>query len=708
MRNNKYELNVKFLNELSLNPFARNDSSNRQYMFGSHISQCIVLNNGNEKPIQTGTEMEFGEHTFKVKMPVNAKVLKVIKRFSQSLTGVSLQYNPETIVIYEDMDNNQISYISLEHFQSHHQHFGFPNKPINENINKIHENAFIEKDTVFMDSPNVSETGEYNYGIKLETCLMTHPCVAEDAVGINRDTLKKLRFKLYDKRVLSFGKSTFPLNLYGDINTYKIMPDIGEYVREDGLLFASRSYNEDMLGMEMNIYSTQKLNPIFDNPIYTRAGKGRVVDIKILHNDLDFNIVPENMVHCLMPYIMAQKKYYTEIVEYYKYLKREAKFKYGDDDISISNELHRLIVEALIYLDGHDINIKSPVNRIYRSEPLDDFRIEVVVEYEITPNIGFKITGGRGDKGVFCKIIEPEHMPRDANGNVADILMDPGSTVNRTNLGRLYEQYINGGARDIRDKFIKELNVDSNYLQYSVEFIMEDIKATKYNLALKHIEELLGFYSIVSPKQYSFYQTLAPDEILEFYVSILKDQIIIHFPPDNPVDTISMTEEIEKNFDLVYGPVTYVDDGGRLVTTKRPIRIAPMYFLLLDKIADDWSAVSSGKLQHFGILSSTIRNEKYAYPWRKAAVKTVGETEGRLFTAYCGPKVTAELLDRSNNPSTHKNMIKNILEAPSPTNLPRAVDRNLIPLGNTKTLQLMNHIFFCNGFKMVWEPEENK
>ena len=344
---------------------------------------------------------------------------------------------------------NEISFISLETHKSFHQHFGFKCKPT-ENINKLKINNYVEKDTVFLDSGNIGSNGEYNYGVSLEVALMTHHDTAEDAIVINRATLDKLKFNLYEKRTISFGKSTFPLNIYGDLNNYKSFPDIGEYIREDGLLFASRSYNENMAPMEMNIFSCMSLDLIFDNTVYVRAGRGKVIDIRVQHGDLESNIVPLNMVKQIDKYIIAQRNFYTEILDFEKQLRHESKRRYGKDNLRISNELHRLIMEALIYTDGYPYQTNNTVNKVYRKEPLDDFRIEFVIEYEVTPNVGFKLTGGHGDKGVICKILEPHEMPRDKAGNVADLIMDPGSTVNRTNLGRLYEQYLGAAARDIR------------------------------------------------------------------------------------------------------------------------------------------------------------------------------------------------------------------------------------------------------------------
>jgi hypothetical protein len=309
-------------------------------------------------------------------------------------------------------------------------------------------------------------------------------------------------------------------------------------------------------------------------------------------------------------------------------------------------------------------------------------------------------------KGVICSIVEPETMPVDAAGNRADIIMDPNSTVNRMNPGRLYEQYLGAACRDIQSQIKQAILFQDDILRMDIEQLINYILENHYNDFKIHFNTLLKFYGIVSPKQYSFYTACPENEQIEHFCNVLKNWIYLYFPPDNPVDMPTMLKQIEANFSLVYGPVRYIGNSGVPSITEYPIRIGPVYFMLLEKIGDDWSGMASGKLQHFGILSPVIKAEKYSYPWRNTAVRTIGETEGRLYNSYCGPKALAEMIDRSNSPMTHKNVVYNILSAPTPGNIQNVVDRSILPYGNTKPLQLMEHLFMCNGFKYVWEPEE--
>jgi hypothetical protein len=111
------------------------------------------------------------------------------------------------------------------------------------------------------------------------------------------------------------------------------------------------------------------------------------------------------------------------------------------------------------------------------------------------------------------------------------------------------------------------------------------------------------------------------------------------------------------------------------VTTKVPVRIGSVYIILLEKIADDWTAISSGKTQHYGVLSQVTNADKYALPYRAQSIRAWGEAEKRLLAAYVGPRTAAEIMDRNNNPETHKQILNAILEAAEPTDIYNTVDR---------------------------------
>lgn len=290
----------------------------------------------------------------------------------------------------------------------------------------------------------------------------------------------------------------------------------------------------------------------------------------------------------------------------------------------------------------------------------------------------------------------------DEAGNRADIVMDSASVISRMNLGRLYEHYLGAACRDVSKSIrsILGVNVSSGKI---TENYFDKMDPAIFTHAY---QRLMHFYQLVSDKQYQFFSfQITEDEKREHLKDVVNDGIYLFYPINNEKDIVEVIKDVEKAFKPTFGPVTYVGDSKQRNTTVNNVRIAPMYIMLLDKIADDWSSVSSGKLQHFGVLSPQIKSEKFSYPYRNSPVRTIGETEARIFAGYCGREAMAEMMDRSNSPASQRNAVWNILNAPEPSNIERVVDRNYIQLGGSRPIQLIRHIMGVAGIDIVYESE---
>ena len=294
-------------------------------------------------------------------------------------------------------------------------------------------------------------------------------------------------------------------------------------------------------------------------------------------------------------------------------------------------------------------------------------------------------------------------MPVDKDGNRADMVMDPGANLNRMNLGRLYETYIGAASRDITKEVRRILGVTEEKIP---EVAIHDYPAGIIHEAYNF---LLGYYNITSSRQYAFYKdSITEEQKLEHLVSVVNNGIYLYMPIENDKDNVEIVKAIEKYHKPTYGPVSYVGDSGQRCVTKDNVRIAPLYIMLLEKIADDWSSVSSGKLQHFGILAPMTKSEKFAHPFRNTPVRTVGETEARIFASYCGRETAAEMIDMSNNPLAQRNAYWNIMNADKPTNIARVINRDYIKLGSSKPLSLVKHIMGTSGVLPIYHPEQAK
>lgn len=691
-----------------VNPFFEHNSSPRAMMFGSHISQCLVLVNTEEKLIQTKADKELGKYTFAIKAPCNMRVLYVVERYSRTVEG-DIPFSPELTVIYEDTDTGEYGHISIPHYAKYHQYFGFPYKK-NPEMDKILPGMSIPKDTVFVDSIAKKENGGYGYGTNLNIAFMNIPEVSEDAVLISKQALEKLKFKIYETRVVEFGKHGFPINLYGDPDNYKAFPELGETLHESGILMAIRSHNVELTPVNLSKYGVCKYDPYFDEAIYVRGPEGKVIDIKITHTPQAKPFLYSNMEKQMVKYIEGLKRYYARLISIERELRENNKKRGGTGEITLKPDFSRLLVEAYSYVDGYwnptTRNGVRKVKRNFKGEPVDEFRIEFTIEYTITPDIGFKLTCQNGGKGVICHIWGEKDMPRDEQGNVADIVVKNTSTINRMNLGRLYEVYIGSAIRDTTKRIRDQLNASelegksSSEIRKYLESLSDDHITRVYN-------EYLEFLSIVSPVQYDFYSKLSDSEKIEALQDIIEDTIRVYYPIRKEKEPLDIIEELNNSkFKPFMGPVTYTRPDGVTYTTEKPIRIGPIYILLLEKIADSLLATNVGRTNHFGVLAPITKANKHQLPYRNTPPRTTGESELRVYLTEGGPRCAAEIMDRNNNLQTMAEIYRNILNADEPTNIKTIVDRKKIPFGNTSPLKLMRHILFCNGIGVTYEEED--
>jgi DNA-directed RNA polymerase beta subunit len=715
LREEPNELHMELLNVLSLNPWDGNDSAVRKQMFASHLGQMLPFRGATERYCQTGAEREFAKYTFSTRVPVDCQVIRVIDRYRATLGQDSVirnrEDNPHTLIIYEDVKTNEIGCIDAQIYTSYHTHFGFRNA-VKPALSRLNPGDWLAGGTILSDSPSVRDTGGYKYGRECNVAFMTHPATSEDGVLVSSDLVKEFVFNKFETRVVEFGHRYYPLNLYGDAEHFKAFPDIGDFVRPDGLLMALRSYDRDpqsydreLAIVEQGIHDLMEPDHVFDRLTYAGTGRGRVIDIRV-HHDRQASVfpTPRGMEVQAARYDAALHTFYDEIVKEYRRLERER----GREYLRLTPEFHRLVVEAL----AATMQTKERVFKLYRNAPVDDWRIEFVIEYEVTPTTGFKITDTHGGKGVICKVVPPEAMPVDADGNRAEIVFAPNSIVSRENPGRAYELFVNAYSRDVVRQICRWFGLSPR--EQNTLARIREIEAHNPEVFTQAVDYLVGYYAIVVPNMAKWFRPdpgLPPERhyqkpMAEHLAGVIAaDMLTLHYPPDNPRHTADIVRLLERNgYRSTFGPVTYTGNSGRVVRTKAPVRIGSMYIILLEKIADDGTAVSSGKTQHFGVLSPVTNVDKYALPYRPQSIRAFGEAEMRLIAAYCGPRAVAEIVDRNNSRETHQAILDSILRAGNPSDIACAVDRSVVPYGNNRPLQLVRHLLACMGVGFVHTP----
>jgi hypothetical protein len=675
------ELHPELLAAAALHPYPGCISSPRMQMFLSHIGQALVLTEPTRRSLYTGVEREFGKYIFDIKMPHDGQIIAVIDQHP-NVIGRDIE-NPATLVIYEIAETREIDAFLIPRYHSMHQHFGYPYIMQPAAISKLYSGSDIPKGTVFATSPNVTEEGDWCFGREMNVAFMSLPGVIEDGIIVSKSFTKKMASKAYETRSMSWGKKYYPLNLYGDENNYKPFPDIGEYLREDGLVFGRREFDDFLAPVEMTPEALRHPDYIYDDLVYSLVGRAKVIDINVMRDgSTGPSPTPVGMEAQPAFYHARLKNYYLEIINVYKKMQRDRK-----ENLKLTGKFNQMIVEAMIMQEE---NGKQKIERMFKLKPLDDYRVEVTFEYDVIPTIAFKATGIHGNKGVICDVWEDEDMPIDDNGNRADVIMAMHPVWNRMIPASTYEPYINATSREVT-KAVRNICTGG---------------MTKQNVE-QAWDYVMRYLEIVSPPMAQGYQsetyTANHDALIQ---EILTEELGLRVwaPPNNPAEVLVVIDRLSREFPIPITPVTFKGRSGNIVRTKSPVLIGSMYMMMLEKTGADFSGVGSGKVQLFGILARLTNFDKYSTPVRQQPVRLPDESTTRLGMSVVGP-VWAELIEYSNDPATHQHIVDTILRADHPTDIKKVVDRSVVTAGRSRANLYINHVLECQGVELVRKPD---
>jgi DNA-directed RNA polymerase beta subunit len=663
-----------------LQPFPGNNSGPREQMFASHQGQCMVIRGAEERYLQAGTEYEYATTTFNVSMPFTGTVNQVIPKLSPVAGGYQFRYNPLKIGVIESEDDpGLVGMVKIERLHTSHQTFGFmysENRKCMDNFRAGH--GFMKGD-VFMQSPSVRPNGALAYGTNLNAMFASLNAVDNDGVVLSTAAIPKLTSTGIISTEGSWGRKVYPLNLYGTKDHYQPFPNVGQKIRPDGLLFALRTYDDATAVTEMTPEALMEVDYIWDKCVYGKAG-GEVVDVTIHHAVSKNEPTPVGMDEQTRMYLHHQQTFYERIRRTYYDLKK----KYGDR-LRLAPNFHNLIVRALAEEENQPGFIIKTLNKI----PLDDWHVNLTYTYDVVPDVGSKVTDCHGGKGVVVEIRDEADMPIDDYGRRAEIIMDPDSTINRMNIGRMYEQGTNWySAMVLREIRLMREADPKGYVQQAWDLLMRYYQAA----SVRHFELFDDFVTEMDRRQH-----------LEY---ILKSQDGIHiWMPSDRIDAGAPAyHRLMREFShFEKTPVTYVNRVGRTIRTKAPMMIGSMYIIVLEKNGDDWSAVSSPKLQHYGIPAMVNGDNKYSTPGREQPVKFTGESETRLLNAVMGGEATADIVDMPNMPAGQKLIVKKILSVDNPSAIPEVLDKSLVPPGSNRALQIIKHLLLCGGITLSKE-----
>jgi DNA-directed RNA polymerase beta subunit len=652
-------------------------------MLSSHVSQAVQPAQSDIPRVMTGLEQQLGDFTFNVKMPTNGIVESVHRKFHYDVSIGRPVHNPVTTIIYQCQETGLYDFIDVYEYHTRHKTFGC-RFIINPMVERLRPGMPIAKGTILAHSPSIKEGGIYATGIETNVAFMSLPGCIEDGFVVSESFCRRAAPLEMTSSIVEWGRKAYPLNIYGDEHNYKPFPDVGDKIRDDGLVFALREYDTQFDAVEMTPKSLMEVDMIHDIRVYGIAG-AEVYDVIVesgIGESRSKVMTPKGMEVQASRYILQTSDYYQGIKETYDRL-----VKQHPNRLNISPQLQNLITRSIADKPNSVRNINSGntsgiIRRVYKNNPLDEYRVEVKYFNRKTFHLGSKITGRHGNKGVVCQILPDDHMPVDMAGNRADVVTFAKAAVARLNPGQFYEHYINAASRDMTKWVREKVNILSH------EEIWKGI---------------MDYYEAASPEQHSLVLKNYPSVIdqKQHIQSIVDSGIYLYISPDSPHIGPEMYKRVQAVINPVYGPVTYIDPAGQRVTTRDPVFIGIMDMIVLEKTEQRPMAVSSATLQHHGLISGNNKEIRNAHPSKQQSTRVLGETELRLIAAVLGGDIAAEMLDLANSPESHRAAVMSILASDQPVNVPRLVNRDELPLGRSRVLSFFNHVLLCTGCAVV-------
>lgn len=539
-----------------MQPFNSSNSGSRKIMFGTHAEHRLPLIHPEVAAITTGFENRFGEHSTSLyKVDKEYEVLAKIPKYSDFPNH---QYY---LLVLDPMTNTMdvIKRVSYEHIT---ETYGYLNK--NTYLDRLEPGDTIPKGTIVSSSQSYDDYNNHMQGVNLVTAYISTEYTLEDSIILSESGAAKLASPLVKTVSIIVNDNDIPLNLYGNNDTYKIMPDIGEEV--NGILCAiRREKKEEALFSQ----SYERLKDIMmSDDKYTVSGK--VVDVRIYCNNPD-RINSSYYNAQLRHYYEDDIRFNNEIVSIVE--------KYSDT-YSMEYELKKLYYNAKKVISG---------SQYIKDKLFSNILMEIDI-LEISPiHKGDKISDRYGGKGITSIILPDEMMPELDDGRLVEAIFNPPGVVGRNNVGQLMETSgTHIGARLATFMDMQVLDVAE-----CAELYCQYISAFSKDMG-NYVRNALS--------------RMSDDEVAQYIGDIVQSKRInVAVEPISENMTIDKLAGIYEMFPFATQcklkvPITDSNGNTRYIPSRRPIVAGEKYVYRLKQYAEEKFSVTS-------LSSTNIRNE---------------------------------------------------------------------------------------------------
>lgn len=550
-------------------------SSNRAIMLASHLKQLKTLKYKELPRMRTNYEDIVGKNSsYLHKADADYEVVAKIDKFAMAPGAIYYMFMYDEEKDRYHLEIKQTGVELLERFGFHIN---------NDNMDSLNIGDTIKKGQTLWKSNSYDEDDLYGYGINARSVWLVDNWTMEDAIKVRKGFADKLIS--YEEETVKVGlnDNDYLRNLYGNEEVVKGFPGIGQRLKNNMLCATSKKINTQIL-YDMKKSNLKELSALDDRIYYAKSDhNGAVVDIDVFCNKPIDDIPKNEQNEQIFEYVENQERFYTELFEKCKEI-IESGSEY-DDDIGF---WYKRAMDIL------DPEIKFRDN----NNAFSNIVIEFKVEREVGVNIGNKLSGRYGNKGVISIIVPDDEMPFDEYGVPVDIVFNTLGVINRLVSMPLYEVAFNGQADQMAKKIYAEPTIEG-----------------KEKLLFKFMSffDDRGMYT----KLKKYYTRLDEAGRIDFFEDINKYGIFISIPP------LWETEPLYDRLKRMYAELPtqrkqdmYIRKFGRTIKMMRQLVIGDQYIIKLKQSSKKgFSSRSLGFINMKGLPDKTdrLRNNLQMY-----------------------------------------------------------------------------------------------
>ena len=547
-------------------------SSNRAVMVASHLKQFKTLKHKEIPKMRTNYEDVVGENSsYLHRAKADCEVVARIDKFD--FAPMTVYY----LILYSEAEDKYFMEIKRHGIETQ-ERFGFHID--NSNMDSLQIGDKIRKGDTLWKSNSYDEDDMYGFGRNARCTWMIDNWTIEDAIRIRKGFAEKCTAYEEETVEVTVNDNDYLMNIYGDEHDYRGFPDVATFLKTNLVCVTSKRNNSQVL-YDMKEANLREISSLDSRIYYAKfEHNARVWDIDIFCNK-DLEDIPNTKQNAqLIRYLLNQRRFYTELHDICSKIISSGSAYDSDIGFWYKRSEHMLDPHTLFRRDNSYPNF---------------FRIKFKIEREVEIDIGNKLVGRYGNKGVVSLIVPDEEMPftidDDGNRVPLDIIFNTLGIPNRLISMPLYEVEFNGAANKIREMVSKmESRADKEKLFFHFMSFFDD----------------RGMYT----KLCKYYKELDETGKVEFWNSVRDDGIFIHIPP---------MWEIEPLFDRLkrlYKEIpecnpkqdVYIEKFGRTIKMMNKLVVGEQYVMVLKQSSKKgFSARSLGFVNMKGLPDKTDR-----------------------------------------------------------------------------------------------------